>query len=129
MVDSSHSNNVIIGKFVNDYMRESALDANCKTCLEGFPVLLFMRDTLSDSTQTSNDIFLGIYSFNLGRSSEFNLGYKSINLPDDDEDSGGEKPVINITNTDNEGNHRAYYLNSLESEVVDHVGSYKVAEV
>lgn len=80
VVDSSHSNNVIVGKFVNDYMKDSALQEGAKTCLEGFPILLFMEDTLeSDEGGTPNTIFLGIYSFNLGRNSVFNLGYKNLN--------------------------------------------------
>lgn len=126
IVDSSHSNNVIVGKFVNDYMQNSAFKEdgdtqNIKTCLEGFPILLFMRDILQDSdveqenTKNSNIIFLGIYSFNLGRKSMYNLGYKKLNKDQCDDISGSAT------------GSKAYLLKN--DEAIRYPYKYRVAEV
>lgn len=92
MVDSSSSNNVVVGKFVNEYMKNSAFggaEGGNKTCLEGFPILLFMYDACEDkgssggsedSPSSNSVIFLGIYNFNLGRNSVINLGYKNLDV-------------------------------------------------
>lgn len=85
MVDSSHSNNTTIGEFVNDNTDkyENAKQPNSKygkyikNCLLGFPVMVFVSVTgLNGQTHT---YYLGIYNFNLGRSSIYNLGYKDTN--------------------------------------------------
>ena len=117
LVDSSHSNNVIVGKFVNDYMKSSAFNENCKTCLEGFPILLFMRDVVEGaSTSTpSNPIFLGIYSFNLGRKSMYNLGYKNLNVD--------KCTDISVSNS----SARAFILDT--DDAVSYPYKYRVAEV
>ena len=98
VVDSSHTNNNAIGKFVNDnttpfnaarnnaYQHASRYKSCIKNCLVGFPVLLFLNTTFSmfDNegkelpTKKTNHYFLGIYNFNLGRNSFFNLGYKDV---------------------------------------------------
>ena len=98
-VDSSHTNNNAIGKFVNDNTTQFANavsndnqhgthhSANIKNALIGFPVLLFMHTryelyTIETDEKTGqyvdNYYFLGIYNFNLGRKSAYNLGYKDI---------------------------------------------------
>ena len=126
VIDSSHSNNVIVGKFVNDYMQNSAFKEdgdtqNIKTCLEGFPILLFMRDILQDSdvdqenTKNSNIIFLGIYSFNLGRKSMYNLGYKKL-IKDYCDDISGSAT-----------GSKAYLLKN--DEAINYPYKYRVAEV
>ena len=116
VVDSSHSNNVIVGKFVNDYMKDSALQEGVKTCLEGFPILLFIEDTLESSNGKSpNMIFLGIYSFNLGRNSVFNLGYKNLN-----------KTKCEVISAEN-STAKAYL--AVDSSAVEYPINYRVAEV
>ena len=85
IVDSSHSNNTSIGAFVNDnngfkYDINQTGDpdvlAHTRQCLEGFPVLVYMhlKDITGDSSK-DEFYYLGIYNFNLGRGSYFNLGY------------------------------------------------------
>lgn len=101
VVDSGHINNAVIGKFINEtfndptnnliniadcYPAKSKVDAlkasgslppdvTVKPTIEGFPVLLIVN--FKSETGDSRDIrVLGIYSFNLGRESEFNQGYK-----------------------------------------------------
>lgn len=88
VVDSSHTNNNAIGAFVNatgTKFRDAEQSASpysawIKNCLTGFPVLVFLH-TKYKVQQASQDwedrfYFLGIYNFNLGRKSYFNLGYK-----------------------------------------------------
>ena len=89
-VDSSHSNNVAIGKFVNDWCKfdyntglsGSSLNGHVKKCLEGFPFLMFLCVEGKDANGASkNDYYyLGIYNFNLGRGSWYNLGYSDISI-------------------------------------------------
>lgn len=85
IVDSSHSNNTSIGEFVNknnkflynmDQNGDPDVLAHSRQCLEGFPVLVYMhlKDTSGDSSKDEH-YFLGVYNFNLGRGSYFNLGY------------------------------------------------------
>ena len=97
VVDSGHFNNAVIGKFVNNcynstssfmnnspqafpakgyFSRRSSYfgTINTKACIEGFPVMLFV------AFDNGNDIrSLGIYSFNLGRDSQYNQG---LTIPD-----------------------------------------------
>ena len=85
-VDSTHSNNTAVGAFVNSNTtpfdivfdngttnKTTCVYANyIKNCLLGFPVLGFIK------VINGTDIkfyFLGIYNFNLGRDSYFNMGY------------------------------------------------------
>ena len=97
IVDSSHTNNNAVGDFVNDVATpfQAALNAQktptgerskyagyIKNCLTGFPVLVFLHTNYKSAeseTELSvhNYYFLGIYNFNLGRKSYFNLGYKN----------------------------------------------------
>lgn len=89
VVDSSHSNNTSIGKFVNtvtnkfDIKNSSSetLGHYVRNCLDGFPFVLFIQFIVKDSNNStiSDDCyFQGMYNFNLGRDSFFNLGYKDL---------------------------------------------------
>ena len=89
VVDSSHTNNCCLGKFINN-VTEAESEAkitnkqstvgiysdHIKPCLTGFPILMFLgiKSTEGEVTSTSY-YYLGIYNFNLGRESHFNLGY------------------------------------------------------
>lgn len=92
VVDSSHSNNNSIGKFINTVTTKfndakqpnSKYSGYIKNALEGFPVLLFLKNcyyvNATTTSLTEDYYFLGISNFNLGRDSEFNLGYKDLRL-------------------------------------------------
>ena len=98
VVDSAHANNATIGKWINEYASKTILEDNpamiaarenkphdvdengkdygvqsivpeVKHTLEGFPVIVLVR-----FSGESSPTFLGIYSFNLGRYSYFNMG-------------------------------------------------------
>ena len=83
VMDSGHANNAAIGSFINDYMAKYPTtvqtDGNypyaseIKATTKGHPVMLFMQ--FGDS---GNKEFMGIYSFNLGRISHYNLGYQKF---------------------------------------------------
>ena len=93
-MDSAHTNNAAIGKFINENCfktlkttLEDKSDPNStliKPCLEGFPVLLFIEygassaDSYPGLGTSSIPQFMGIYSFNLGRNSFYNMGYKKL---------------------------------------------------
>ena len=70
-----------MGKFVNANTNQfddakqinSIYSGHIKNCLEGFPYLMFVHSSGEDSYY-----FLGIYNFNLGRTSNFNLGYCNL---------------------------------------------------
>lgn len=103
IVDSSHSNNAAIGKFINrvlgDFLpKDSNAENNVKTTtfftqqcsedtqkrlklkhtVEGFPILLFIRFKAEEGQQNEDPMALGIYSFNLGRDSVRNLGFEKL---------------------------------------------------
>lgn len=91
VVDSSHTNNNAMGKFINDISTPFALAKQgkalygnfIKNCLTGFPILLFIhtrykQDKNATDVNIENYYFFGIYNFNLGRKSYFNLGYKDL---------------------------------------------------
>lgn len=92
-MDSSHCNNTSVGLFVNKNTTKFADVQNLatvssskyknyiKNCLTGYPCLLFIQ-LKNNETNTKELYYLGIYNFNLGRSSEFNLGYKDTNILD-----------------------------------------------
>ena len=101
VVDSAHANNAAIGKWINDNSDKlfdktppmQVWDANkpinsgvgdhkgkphsdkmkIKHTLEGFPVLFIIT-----FDKTSQQEMLGIYSFNLGRASYYNMGMKFL---------------------------------------------------
>jgi len=80
-VDSTHSNNTAIGAFVNmnttKFEKFDTAIGNysgyIKNCLLGFPILVFL--SLTDTSGEIKYYYLGIYNFNLGRDSYFNMGY------------------------------------------------------
>jgi hypothetical protein len=88
IADSAHANNTSIGKFVNDFC--TPFDTNIpdindeieakgyiKNALEGIPVLLYFMCTENTDgvTDVTKIYYFGIYNFNLGRTSHYNLGY------------------------------------------------------
>lgn len=98
VVDSSHSNNASIGKFINtvlkdyfpsdpeavdnvensDYVLNQQPTATLKHTVEGFPILLIMNFHTTETSLVSTTP-LGIYSFNLGRDAFRNLGFRKVN--------------------------------------------------
>ena len=92
VVDSSHSNNTSLGKFVNDIYTVAGINGaspvgelrgHVKACLEGFPILMFLEVTDESSGTAALDTeyyYLGIYNFNLGRENQLNLGYVDLNV-------------------------------------------------
>lgn len=91
VVDSSHSNNTSCGRFINTVCRKFSEDIiddgyyknYIKNCLDGFPILLFLCHVKQDPiTQevTNTYYYLGVYNFNLGRTSYYNLGYKDLSV-------------------------------------------------
>ena len=97
VVDSSHSNNPAIGRFINEVLSEYyPIDNNAKLnvqqssanlgynvqfkhTVEGFPILLIM--SFYKATSSPNEITitpLGIYNFNLGRKAYRNMGFSKI---------------------------------------------------
>lgn len=108
IVDSSHSNNTSCGKFVNTVCKKFSTNSTndksiykdyVRNCLEGFPFLMYLcvvdKDELNPEIKTYTYYYLGIYNFNLGRSSYYNLGYKDLSV------FGDEKNSNLITNSGN----------------------------
>lgn len=84
VVDSSHSNNTTMGDFINknttkfaDAKQTTTYGKYIKNCLIGYPVLAFIE---IKNQNTTTIYYLGIYNFNLGRKSFFNLGYIDTNI-------------------------------------------------
>lgn len=85
MMDSGHANNATIGKWINTSgfmpLNPAQQDEDnpykdlVKPTLEGFPCLVFIKWNESSGYGWQ---FLGIYSFNLGRGSYYNLGFKKF---------------------------------------------------
>ena len=81
VIDSAHANNTSIGKFINKYFEEiypmkfvaNPYRNKVKQTLEGFPCYTFFK--FGDQTEPT---FLGIYNFNLGRGSSYNMGFKVL---------------------------------------------------
>lgn len=106
IVDSSHSNNTSCGRFINTVCRKFSSDIPengyykqyIKNCLDGFPTLLFLchvkQDKITQET-LSTYYYLGVYNFNLGRSSYYNLGYKELSIFGNDKN----KLLINAGNS------------------------------
>ena len=76
IADSAHANNASIGKFVNRVCTpfstnlgfDSSVSGYIKNTLEGFPILMYFK--------IGDDVYyLGVYNFNMGRGSYYNLGY------------------------------------------------------
>lgn len=92
VVDSSHSNNTCLGDFINKNTKPfntyaRAYQSHIKQCLRGFPVLVYLRLPAEDfdpAIPKYRYYYLGIYNFNLGRGSAYNLGYKDASVFLDD---------------------------------------------
>lgn len=120
VVDSSHSNNTSVGAFVNanttqfDILFDGGATNKStnkyvnyiKNCLLGFPVLVFINVNRGEK---SNYYFLGIYNFNLGRDSYFNMGYYSPSILKD------QQQIVNTLNNANGNTFKVTYV-SLENE-------------
>jgi hypothetical protein len=81
VADSAHANNTSIGKFVNAVTespkRGTGKDdiKHLKNCLEGIPIMVYLMTNSGTELQEIN--YLGMFNFNLGRNSEYNLGYNT----------------------------------------------------
>lgn len=105
VVDSSHCNNNSIGAFVNDNTTKfdtgsmGKFKGYIKNSLIGFPCLVFVKETIGSSEeQKTTTYYLGVYNFNLGRNSQYNLGYLDL------------KQLENIGLDKNEGNFKVYQV-------------------
>lgn len=90
-MDSSHCNNTSVGLFVNRNttkfadvksvpgISRSIYKDYIKNCLLGYPCMLFVQLQGEESKEI---YYLGIYNFNLGRNSGFNLGYRDTEILD-----------------------------------------------
>ena len=82
IADSAHANNTAVGKFVNRNCTPfgntngvnlpADISKFVKNTLEGFPILMYFRIGSGD---TQKVYYLGVYNFNMGRNSYYNLGY------------------------------------------------------
>lgn len=140
IVDSSHSLNAAIGKFVNDTLASSEdsgrwfplhagvlnkfkassyyracpddYKPTMKAAVEGFPFFLIMRFYTADTTAV--DIKgLGIYQFILGRDSVHNLGLKVLETVNDSTGNAvvpDSFPFYREGCTFTEGNEQSYWI-------------------
>ena len=80
IADSAHANNTAVGMFVNhtctrfsnNLSFSSEIKPFIKNTLEGFPILMYIKVGTGD---TEKVYYLGVYNFNMGRDSYYNLGY------------------------------------------------------
>ena len=127
IVDSSHCNNVSIGKFVNDttpkfsnaQQSNSKYNQYIKNCLTGFPFLLFFE---IQNNEDNEYYYVGIYNFNLGRKSYFNLGYNSFD--------GLDNYIENVTEEE-KGNElsEGFGIYLLDDHYTQHIKSLFVTEI
>lgn len=114
MVDSSTCNNNSIGDFINKNTtpldkehcisrKDEHLGGHIKNCLTGFPVLVFIKPEVDNIYKPNRFYFSGIYNFNLGRKSYFNLGYYS-RIPEE---------ISNLYNSAKQGEFQVLTLNSM----------------
>ena len=113
IADSAHANNTSIGKFVNavctkidtnipDISFEPDAKQFIKNTLEGIPVLMyFMCEGLDDNGNNSiKTYYFGIYNFNLGRNSYYNLGYNGGIVDEQEKRSDFIRVFKNIKNNE-----------------------------
>ena len=99
IADSAHANNTAVGKFVNTVCTkfstslglgfDSDIEPYIKNTLEGFPFLMYFK--------VGDDVYyLGVYNFNMGRNSYYNLGYYKNEdtryMKDHIKDKSGDSP-------------------------------------
>lgn len=99
IVDSGHTNNTVMGKFINDNTKKFETNSKgmyknyIKNCLEGFPCIVILNIDYEVDNSVPEYYFLGIYNFNLGRGSYSNLGYVDNSIFDSKLESvSPEKP-------------------------------------
>lgn len=118
VVDSSHSNNNAMGDFINENMTRYDMGGSAgpapRNCLSGFPVLVVLGISPDATSTDITYYYLGIYNFNLGRDSKFNLGHADVkniaslyNKPAHAGEDGQYKiengmSVVSITNDENQ---------------------------
>jgi hypothetical protein len=112
IADSAHANNTSIGKFVNDVCTKIDTQIGditpeakkfIKNTLEGIPVLLYFMCSVKDDNNNvvENKIYyFGIYNFNLGRKSYYNLGYTGGLVGSDGKRSDFMRTFNNIASKD-----------------------------
>lgn len=119
-----------MGSFINHNMtryRMGNRGAAPRNCLTGFPVLVFLGIADNDSassTQNYQYYFLGIYNFNLGRDSKFNLGHANI----EDIPSLYKKPQ-NITETGEYLIPDGMSVTSITKEENQYANEFLIAEI
>ena len=147
VVDSSHSNNTSLGKFINNAYKNAGIDGakpsgdlrnHVKTCLEGFPILMFLEITDSLTGADTEYYYLGIYNFNLGRENHLNLGYMDLSALDSVEEpltdkeysftsisipSSQYQPVQNLIVAEVQGNNPMWDFSQYQSSVLFKVDS------
>ena len=129
VIDSSHVNNVVIGKIINgeikntqgipikplgatppmalgndvwdgDSVKAENIRGKIKHTSDGFPCLLFIRYAPDANGNIKEPEFKGIYNFNLGRYAFYNLGLKILKDYTKDIESG-PTTVTQYTEADN----------------------------
>ena len=74
IVDSSHGVNTAVGDFVNDNC--TPFNVGYQNCLSGKPLLVLVENIPDSSEAAASEYYLlGIYNYNLGRKSKYNLNY------------------------------------------------------
>ena len=120
IADSAHANNTSIGKFVNTVC--SKIDTNIpdgvkeatdfiKNTLEGIPTLLYFMCTGKgeDGSVTTKVYYFGVYNFNLGRTSYYNLGYTGGVV----DQQSGRSDFMRVYYNMKEGNQSKYYKDKI----------------
>lgn len=118
VVDSSHSNNVVLGKWINEsgyFSNMNSIDNEMKSqdaniankrklTSEGFPCLVFIKYANngsgaieSNGISTGKTDFYGVYNFNLGRYAYHNLNLKILDSYEQDSSLPEDQPQI-VTN-------------------------------
>lgn len=99
MMDSSHANNVGTGRIINNGLNDTFLGGatgwfrapsppktdnvnnenylKVRDAIDGFPILLEIAMGKKDE-QGNDDNYMGVYTFNMGRGSHYNMGLKNL---------------------------------------------------
>lgn len=131
IADSAHANNTAVGKFVNRVCTPFSRNLNfsttvskyIKNTLEGFPVLMFFKIG-------SEVYYFGVYNFNMGRNSYYNLGYHSdeetlemiSNIPEMQSSSLtfsiGSDTISNLTVGEVQENHAEFDFHQFDTSML-----------
>lgn len=140
VVDSSHTNNTAVGAFINNnnnfrydnitsqpnVVKKEIAD-HVRQCLEGFPILLYLELTDSKGVYDTEYYYLGVYNFNLGRESYFNLGYCDLSQLDNLSDAGdlfsftsvtSTNPLENFVAAEIQGNNRFWDFSQFDKSIL-----------